>query len=185
MVGVPDNRRTLLTKKMICNSYLELAETMPLNKITVTAITKKANVNRGTFYRYYVDPDDLFAKIEHEFANQLLQRIQLTATQSIDSWLDQMLSFMQDHRQTARIVLRNSTGSLPLNEVIESLRPMAEKLFVRRFKTMDQRKLLGYYIFFVSGTLQMIRQWLDDEKPLTIEEMTQLLLSIYVQQPDY
>ena len=47
------------TKLTIANSLLILLKTQPLNKITVTQITKEANLTRQTFYRNFEDKEDL------------------------------------------------------------------------------------------------------------------------------
>ena len=50
---MPDNRRVRMTKKLIKDAYLELLESSPSEKISVTDICKVADVNRSTFYMYY------------------------------------------------------------------------------------------------------------------------------------
>lgn len=51
-----DNRRVRMTKKLIKDAYLELLESNPSEKISVTDVCKVADVNRSTFYMYYEDP---------------------------------------------------------------------------------------------------------------------------------
>lgn len=53
--NMPDNRRVRMTKKLIKDAYLELLESSPSEKISVTDICKVADVNRSTFYMYYED----------------------------------------------------------------------------------------------------------------------------------
>ncbi len=52
---MPDIRRVRMTKKLIKDAYLELPESSPSEKISVTDICKVADVNRSTFYMYYED----------------------------------------------------------------------------------------------------------------------------------
>lgn len=47
------------TKLTIANALLILLKTQSLNKITVTQITKEANLTRQTFYRNFEDKEDL------------------------------------------------------------------------------------------------------------------------------
>ncbi len=62
-----EDRRTLYSKKMIRESLYELMKEKPLNKISVTEICQRADVNRSTFYAYYTDIYDLHQKIIKEF----------------------------------------------------------------------------------------------------------------------
>ena len=58
--------RIRVTKKMIKDSFLDLLGAYPLDKISVTQICKKAEINRVTFYKYYQDVYDLYEKTVDE-----------------------------------------------------------------------------------------------------------------------
>ena len=60
------DRRVRYTKKAIRESFLDLLEQKPLEKISVTEICKNADINRGTFYSHYSDPFELKASLEQE-----------------------------------------------------------------------------------------------------------------------
>ncbi|MCM1288445.1 MAG: TetR/AcrR family transcriptional regulator [Clostridium sp.] len=51
------------TKPAIVDSFIRLSEQMPIDKITVTKITKECGINRNTFYYYYNDVYDLLEEI--------------------------------------------------------------------------------------------------------------------------
>lgn len=45
-----ESRKTLMTKKVFRKVLLELLQSKPLSKITITEICEKADLNRSTFY---------------------------------------------------------------------------------------------------------------------------------------
>lgn len=47
------------TKIIIANSFKKLVNKKPIEKITVSDITKEANISRQTFYRHFLDKYDL------------------------------------------------------------------------------------------------------------------------------
>ncbi len=51
------------TKPAIMDSFIRLSQQMPIDKITVTKITKECGINRNTFYYYYNDVYDLLEEI--------------------------------------------------------------------------------------------------------------------------
>ncbi len=51
------------TKPAIMDSFVRLSQQMPIDKITVTKITKECGINRNTFYYYYKDVYDLLDEI--------------------------------------------------------------------------------------------------------------------------
>ena len=61
------DRRTLKTRRAIWDAFAELLSEKELQKITVQEIADKADVNRVTFYKHYLDVYDvydLYDKIE-------------------------------------------------------------------------------------------------------------------------
>ena len=66
------DRRIRYTKKIIKETFLNLLEEKELNKITVSEICRISDINRATFYRYYLDVFDLFDKIQDEFVEVVL-----------------------------------------------------------------------------------------------------------------
>ena len=65
------DRRVLYTKKMITDTFLQLLSYKDIKKITVREICKEADINRATFYRYYLDVYDLLDHIQTDFVNDL------------------------------------------------------------------------------------------------------------------
>ena len=65
------DRRVKYTKNIIKTTFLKKLEEKDINKITVSEICKDADVNRATFYRYYLDVYDLLDNIETEFVDNL------------------------------------------------------------------------------------------------------------------
>lgn len=50
---------TAATRKKIMDSFWNIYITTPIDKITISAITKSAGVHRSTFYEYFKDIYDL------------------------------------------------------------------------------------------------------------------------------
>lgn len=58
-----EDRRTKYTRKVIRDAMMELLNTKPYSKISVTEICRLAEINRGTFYIHYYDVDDVLDDI--------------------------------------------------------------------------------------------------------------------------
>ena len=54
------DRRALRTRKALADALSELLTQKQLHKITVAEICEKADLNRGTLYRHYLDVYDLY-----------------------------------------------------------------------------------------------------------------------------
>ena len=65
------DRRIKYTKKVIKESFFQLLEEKDITKVTVSELCEKADINRATFYRYYIDIFDLLEKIKEEFVKEI------------------------------------------------------------------------------------------------------------------
>lgn len=69
------DKRIEKTKLLIKKTFLDLAKTTNMDRITVKAICDRANINRGTFYYHYLDVIDLIEKLEIAAAEKVAQSI--------------------------------------------------------------------------------------------------------------
>lgn len=65
-------KKTLLNIK---NAFIEIANTKPINSITVKEICEKAMINKTTFYSHYENIIDLIEALENEAINELFLNI--------------------------------------------------------------------------------------------------------------
>lgn len=65
------DRRQARTKLLLRKALMELIEEKGADKVTVTDITMRADVNRGTFYLHYRDAQDMLDQIKAEFLDTL------------------------------------------------------------------------------------------------------------------
>ena len=62
-MGNKSDLRISKTLRSINNAFMELIIKMPVHKITVTELAKKAEISKGTFYLHYLDIFDLYNKL--------------------------------------------------------------------------------------------------------------------------
>lgn len=66
-MAVRNNRRTIITKKILKDYLLELMQTKPISKITIKEICGLSDMSRSTFYLHYQDqsalPEDIEKKV--------------------------------------------------------------------------------------------------------------------------
>ncbi|MGM0215247.1 TetR/AcrR family transcriptional regulator [Enterococcus sp. AZ109] len=177
MVGIANNRRTIYTKKMIRQAFLALLSQKELEKITVKEITEAADINRGTFYKYYKDTFDLLQKIEEEVMNDLLADIQLNS-QPMDTWLTTLLEKIKN-RPEIRILVLGNTKSNFLSPLLEQIKPEAFQQFSQYFPTATQTEMELYLSYFVEGSVGLIIRWLKDFEELNAHEVSKLLLNVF------
>lgn len=99
-----EDRRVRYTKKAIKDSFLNLFETKPLEKISVTEICNNADINRGTFYSHYSDPYDLKKSLENEFLDTVKSRIMECKNNGQDRITTaQTLCILKENKELCRV----------------------------------------------------------------------------------
>lgn len=69
------DRRILHTRKFLRDALIELLKEMPIGKITPTELSKRADINRNTFYSHYSSPEELLKTLENEFLAQIEKEV--------------------------------------------------------------------------------------------------------------
>ena len=96
--------RTRFTKKVIVEAFLSLLREKPLSKITVKEVCEIADINRSTFYKYYLDCFDLVEQLEQEALRETGEMIQAMRAQKPETVLTQMLEQVQKHAELFRLL---------------------------------------------------------------------------------
>ena len=102
------------TNYVIQTALLDLLGTVSFNKVSVNQIGAKADINRSTFYRHYVDKYQVLDEIEQEIITQLgaIPRNEFEQSTSISDLalnleviIDQMLDIVQGYQNTLSLLL--------------------------------------------------------------------------------
>ena len=96
------------TKKAIVDSFIELSKTVPIEKITVTMISKHCGINRNTFYYYFQDVYSLMEEIIYSKSEKLFPAdLQLGR----DGWIN-ILRFMGEYARKNESFIKNMYQSM-------------------------------------------------------------------------
>ncbi len=187
-----EDRRTRYSKKMIRESLYELMAQKPLNKISVTEICSKADVNRSTFYSYYTDIYDLHQKIIKEFFSiqktvikhikeALLQKSDIREITYEDYYdiIFYYLTTVEENKELYKFIFnQNSTtaihtsfGKVLYHTIKEVLNPLIEESRFDEFKMA--------FTFVSGGTTAIITQWIQANCNTPTEEMSKHIAGYY------
>ena len=159
-----ETRRVKLTKRMIRDAFIELLRKKPIGKITVTQICEAADVNRSTFYAYY---DSVYALLK-EIEDTMLQRIPKPAKDFTDAntkeYLEELVVFFE------YIKKHHDTFAVLSTDIVK-------QSFYSK---------LGY-VFSVNGVIGMIKEWIENDFPITSREFadTALQMSMHANEVIY
>lgn len=186
MKKVSIDRRTIRTKKMIRSALAELIDEKGFNNISVTDLTQRADINRGTFYLHYVDKYDLLERIENEIIQEIeeeTKHLDSSNMMEIDTSsepLPFMVKLFEYFRKNS-VIIKSIFG------------PKGDPTFERKIKKFietnlfEKQKLINFNIdeaiiseeyfiqYILSADLGVIQYWLEKNMKESPEEMALIL----------
>ena len=179
-----DNRRVRMTKKLIKDAYLELLESNPSEKISVTDVCKVADVNRSTFYLHYETIGDLLAESSQyiidqfvrampddteEFMTKLRTRPLEELYLITPEYLVPYLNYIKEHKRIFRTANEHATV-LGMNDAYLALNRHVFMPILDRFQVpqSEQKYLMPFYI---NGLIGIINEWLKDDCRDSVEQV--------------
>ncbi len=170
-MNIKNNRRVIMTKKIIKDTFIEMLEKEDISKIHIRDLCNKADINRSTFYKYYDSQYSVLAEMEQELLEQIKEKCDIKSDNSKN--LCNMLSFLQSNKKVYKILFNSSTNhsfakkifDLPI--ILESLN---EKIPCKDNFNYKQTYILqgGYHIVF---------DWLNNDCKESPEIISDILIN--------
>ena len=156
------------TKAAIKKAFLELRRKKPIEKITVTELSRLAEINKATFYLHYFDIYSLAEEIEDEVIDDILSDIQ------------GLNKFLEDPRKHASELFRAFMNKRRLlNSIFSGSRHgnFANKIEQRikarlyaEFPGLHSRQNDVVLTFIIQGTFYTVAENSPDKEPDSCEE---------------
>lgn len=177
------DRRIKYTKKIIKDTFLELLAKKDITKITVSEICKIADINRATFYRYYLDVFNLLDSIEEEFVTELKQAYQPSQDEkkSIYGFSTSMLTVFVENKELVKILFNTNNNLHFLNDVLEVAFDRCKERWEKDLPELSQEDMEYAAIFIFNGALGILNFWVKNDFDKNIEEISEIIetLSCY------
>lgn len=188
----PIDRRVIRTRRMIRDALTELVDEKGLSMISVSDITSRADINRGTFYAHYRDLDDLLECSESEVLSGIMEiqegvLARTTLPEVFDCYEHgrplpyavALYDYLRANGPFLRAIM-GPHGDPGFTSKLSSL--VMANLFggVLNEKYRDSSiPLFRYYIaYYASAQIGVISSWLESGMRETSEEMALIALSI-------
>ncbi|AVK61713.1 TetR family transcriptional regulator [Lactobacillus sp. CBA3605] len=174
MVGTKNNRRSQMTDRLIQDSLIELLQKQTINEITVTAVCKVADINRGTFYAHYEDVKDCMHTMEQDATKELLAVInEHTHPNSLRAILTGIFEIVKKRHAVTSFILTTDQDFLmhfiatTKREILEHDRAKVGATSIRE----------GQYMFeyYLNGIVGVVRYWLKTGLQETPEQLASFI----------
>ena len=166
--------RVIRTRKAIRDAFCDMIMEMDFQDITIKELTRRAMINRNTFYLHYESLEALLQELQDEIAGEFIEK-QVSYTK------------MADIRRMIRVFFEHMSTQSPLQDRL--LCSGNYQFFYDRVnqQVMGHRKLMNrgafgmdeaseniIFAYYGSITAILYRQWVADGKQLSLEAVIHL-----------
>lgn len=177
------DRRTIYTKKVIMDSYIQLLKEKPKDKIKITELCRAAEINRCTFYLHFEDINAVEAAIEEELFVKFKDFVE-TQNPEVRNRLSISDTFQNAmlHDDTY-ITLMSVCNPTIFSNFMEAYYQDAFKASLPEGHHLSERKQELLYTFIVGGVTAVQKNWITNKDNIKAEnhfldKMVQQLMSI-------
>lgn len=168
------DRRTMKTEKAIREAFLSLLGQKSVNRITVSEISKLADLGRGTFYLHYKDVYDLYEQIENELYRELEKIYESNVPLDNESnlnFVNTITKYIEDNHFLFWILTNAESNGNTIRKLREFFYQKLEHHPLCAGCEYDQYES----IFTVSGVVGVLEEWINNKMVMPQEKVAQLL----------
>ena len=175
MAEKKEYRSAIRSRRFIRQAFLELLIEKRFEKITVTDIVNRADINRSTFYAHYTDVKALIEEIQYEIVNRSISLIKetdfLELLNSPIPFLQKLIDIANENRELYTILGKTALSFNQLEKIKVLLVEKAMNLTEIPEEIRSKKKFEIRVNFFVGGIINVYQQYLVGTLDATPEEI--------------
>lgn len=181
------DRRKTRTKQLLQKALIELIEEKGIHAITVSDLSERAGINRGTFYLHYRDTADFLEQLKAEMFDGLTRELGKVNPLEVAAYAEKgqaypvsvrILEFFERHADFFRVIL-GPNGDITFPLQIREF--MKERLFQEVFSrlTHDGPVPRDYLIAAItSANFGILMHWFETGRKLPPAEVAMIITRI-------
>lgn len=173
------DRRIVRTRRAIHVAFIELLAEHEYSKITITALAKRADIDRKTFYTHYSSIDNLFEDVIREHTTRGLESLSLNDLLSDPShFAKKYLYALQSTLPLSKEQRVNILKHIPMHKFMQYGTSVArERIYNsnQNLSTEAKRYINLVLEFYLGGIFHAYAFWLSGETELTLDGVIELI----------
>ncbi len=177
----PLDRRQRKSREAIQNALLELLRTKPLEQITISELSMKADVNRKTFYNNYHNISEVRDELHNYYLDQIFalireKRPSIEANGSLEDFFCSFCRGLRDKKEQLLLILDCGEHLSLANRLKDAITPYLQQNLPA---TGPGAAFLPYFLeFIISGLASIINLWLHASPTMSDEEFAHLAAAL-------
>lgn len=168
------DRRVRKSKQAIQSAFIQILKNQSFEKLTVQQLTETADINRSTFYGYYLDKYDFLEELENDIVQDIQAFIDKQHDKEDEDMVKNIVTYLVEYVHEQRPLFKTlfSIGKASM---------MQEKLYALIYHHLSAYKKddntiegmpFSYYMSYVAGAgISLIKHWVEDTDPISKEDL--------------
>lgn len=169
--------RVRYTRMVIENSFLELLQSKPVSKITVTEICAKAQINRATFYKHYLDVPQLLENLEEDLF-QCIREVFGEKEINIEQFLVEMMNFTLDEKEKFWVLGSDNGDPNLMAKTFQVCYERAYPLMIQNLPDISDSQRQMLYHFVSQGSGGILTNWIHTGMKESPEEVASYIIRL-------
>ena len=175
------DRRILKTKRAIAIALMQLLAEKPMEDITITELTLKADINRKTFYLHYTSIEDvaaeLIAKAEELFETALETSLTEDCVFIPAKFFEYIHGRITEQNDLFRAFCAEKTSLFFLHAIGEKCMTRLIAVY-RNYTDMSDTALRLCLMYMYQGALNLYMDWVRNPSSMPLTEVTELAVRL-------
>jgi len=175
-------RNAIRSRSLIRKAFVELMQDKGVERITVTDIVTRADINRGTFYAHYHDPQAVLSQIEDELVAEMDRLIeQCNANDLIKDPLPILRhigQLLENNLEFYRLLLKASGSGSFLRKLKSAFveRMMNDPRTAARYR--NREKFRATITYFAGGLVAVYEDWFAGKLDKSLDEVAVMVAEL-------
>lgn len=175
------DRRIRYTKMVLEESLIQLLQEKPIDKISITEICQKADINRSTFYAHYSDQIHLLQSIVQSVLSELNDYLgnfsyKENGTESIQI-ISRIFDYIIANADRFKVIL-GENGDLTLQKKIMMIVQQKGMSEWWSHIELDEEFIEYLLLFGVNGSIGIVQKWLHNGMKQSAVEMAEIITNL-------
>lgn len=167
--------RVRYTKAILKESLLEILKTKPIAKVTIKELCDAAELNRGTFYLHYYEPNDVLKEIEEDFIREKMSFFDPYMKEDNPDQLAKLFGTIMSNRKLSLILFGRNGAPQFTERIRDMVRDGIISEWQKEFPKYAREDLAFVYEFVFPGAMNLILNWLSDSSGIPVTEFAHRL----------
>ena len=167
------DRRIEKTKQAMRHAFVELLKRKPYNAITISELTREANIDRRTFYLHYECIDDLVSEMQQIARDMIAEQLKNCENVQLDTLFDGLTNVVRDKMDFYRVIFTEPSCSAFFEDGVAAIKYCI--LASNPNSTLSDQQKEYYTEYIANGIMGLYAYWFRQNNPeLSLDAFTEM-----------